>query len=205
MKEFISLLAPLIIMAATVPYIIDILRGKSRPNVVSWFTWVILLAIATSAAFIAHESRTAFLTLGDLIGTSTVLILGIKFGIAKMNKTDILCQVGAVAGIILWAVFDSPTIAILSTIIIDFIVVVPTLRHAWESPQEETWQTYAITAGACILTLFSLTTYNIASLAYPVYLPLANGILVFIIVYRREKLGLNLIKPGINESIHIEP
>src|SRR5258707_14662940 len=120
MKEIISIFAGLLAIAAIVPYILDIVKGRTKPNVVSWLTWTILLAIATSAAFASHEPRSAFLTLGDLIGTGLTLILGLKYGVAKFSWLDAFCQVGAAVGLVLWLVFNSPEIAIIAAIVIDF-------------------------------------------------------------------------------------
>lgn len=201
-KEYLSITASLIIILAAVPYVIDIVRGHSKPNVVSWFTWCILLTISTAAAFAAHQPRTAFLSLGDLIGTLSILILGLKLGTAKLVKLDVFCQVSAIAGLALWFIFDSPVVAIVAAVIIDAIASAPTMRHAWVSPEEETWQTFLLTAFATVLTLSSLSNYSVASVSFPLYLAILNPSIVAIIIYRRIKTGKDLYRPGKNEAIH---
>jgi hypothetical protein len=184
MKDAIAAIAGLITVVAIIPYIRDIIRGETKPNVVSWSTWTLLLIIATSAAFASHQPRTAFLTLGDTIGTGLTLLLGLKYGIAKYTKLDAFCQVGALVGIVLWLVFNSPGIAILATIAIDFIASVPTLNHSWHKPQEETWTTFGLIAFAAVLTLFSVSAHTVPSLSFPIYLLVINALISTILIYR---------------------
>lgn len=187
MKEIISVIAGVLAVVAIVPYISDIVRGKTKPNVVSWLTWTVLLVIATSAAFAAHQPRSAILTLGDLIGTGTTLVLGLKYGIAKFSWLDGICQGLAVVGLLLWFIFNSPEIAIISAVIIDFIASVPTIHHSWLNPEEETYQTFLLLVVASGLTLISLTNLTPAALTFPVYILLINATIAFTVVMGRKQ------------------
>jgi hypothetical protein len=192
MKNALAIIGGLIAAFSTVPYLIDIVRRKTKPNIVTWFTWTLLTAIATAAAFASHEPRTALLTLGSAICTGTVVLLGLRYGIAKLSLFDGLCQAGAIAGLVLWLVFNSPSIAIFFALSIDFIVMLPTLRHSWLSPQEETWQTYMIGVVSASFTLFSLSKFNFVSLAFPIYLLLADLLIAVLVIYRRKQKGILL-------------
>ncbi len=186
MKNAISVVAGILAIVAIAPYISGIIKGKTKPNVVSWFTWTLLLVIATSAAFAAHQPRSAFLTLGDTIGTGLTLILGLKYGVAKFSWFDGMCQAAAILGLILWLTFNSPAIAIISSIIIDFIAAMPTLRHSWLHPDEETWQTFAVLVLASTLTIISLSIFAVTSLAFPLYLLLINAVIALTVLYRHR-------------------
>lgn len=192
MKTALSIIAGLIATFSTVPYLIDIVKRKTKPNIVSWFTWTLLTAIATAAAFASHAPRAAILTLGSSICTFLVVALGLKYGIAKLSLFDGLCQAGAVVGLILWLIFNSPAIALAFSIVIDFIAALPTIRHSWLKPAEETWQTFMFGVVASIITLVSLSEYTFANLAFPAYLLFGNGLLVATVTYRRTQKGLAL-------------
>lgn len=194
MREALAIIGGLIAAFSTVPYLIDIVRRKSKPNIVTWTTWTLLTAIATGAAFASHQPRTAILTLGSAICTGAVVVLGLKYGIAKMSLFDALCQAGAILGLVLWLILDSPSIAIAFSLSIDFIVMLPTLRHSWSHPQEETWQTFLVGVVSSIFTLLSLTSFTFIGLAFPVYLMLADLLLVATIIYRRTKKGIALAR-----------
>jgi len=196
-REVLAVVAALIALLSTLPYLIDIVRRKTKPNVVSWFTWTLLTAISGSAALAAGEPKTALLLYGSTICTGLVVVLGLRYGIATFSRFDAFCQIGAVLGLVAWLVFHSPTVGIVVPLAIDFIVMLPTLRHAWLKPDEETWQTFLAGTIAPLFTIASLTTYTIASLAFPLYLFLANGAIVFAVVYRRKQRGIPLGRAGI--------
>lgn len=103
-----------------------------------------------------------------------------------------VCQVSALLGLVFWLVFNSPTIGIVVPLAVDFIGALPTMRHSWLKPAEETWQAFAFGIIAPMFTILSLTRFNIASLAFPLYLFASNTTLVLIITLRRRQQGTPL-------------
>lgn len=194
MKTYIAELAALITFLGMIPYMIDTVRGKTKPNIVSWITWGILTGIGTAAAIAAHEPRTALLTLGDTAGVFVIVILGLRYGTAKLTRFDAACQIAAVIGLILWAIFNAPLIAIIASISIDLVVALPTIKHTWLDPQEETWQTFAAGAVASGMTLLSLSSYSPIALTYPVYLCVVQALFVGLVIWRRKALGYALAR-----------
>lgn len=189
MRNSLAFIGSIVTILALVPYILDVIRGKTKPNIVSWFTWTLLTSIATAAAFAAGEWQAAILMLANAIGTSTIVLLGLRKGTAKLSRFDIFCQAGALLSLALWLILDSPLIAIVGVVFIDFLAVLPTIRHAWLKPFEETWETFFLSTIAPVFTFLSLTHYNWENLLYPVYLAIADGLVMFIILYRRRQLA----------------
>ena len=187
MKEALAVVAAVLVIVAVVPYLADIVRGKTKPNIVSWFTWTILTGIATGAAFAGGATHTALLTLANTISTGLVVVLGLRFGIAKFSYFDAFCQLGASVGLVLWLVLDSPAIGVIVSVAIDFIAGLATLRHAWTDPSEETWQTYFVGAVAAALTVASITHFSLVSLLYPVYILCADGAFSGVILARGKR------------------
>jgi hypothetical protein len=177
MKDALAIIGALIILPAEVPYVINIVRGKTKPNIVSWITWTLLVGIGAAALFAAHQPHAGLLVLADAIGVSLVVPFGLKYGIAKLDKFDIFCQVAALVGVALWLIFNSPMIAIVATVTIDLIATVPTLRHSWNQPEEETAITFAMSVIAAALTVASLKNYQVSAWLYPVYLLISNALL----------------------------
>lgn len=202
MKEVFAWIGPILTIVALLPYIIDVVRKKTKPNIVSWFTWTLLTSIATAAAFAAGEPEAAFLTLANAIGTFTIVLLGLKNGIAKLSLFDIACQVGAITALVAWLVLDLPIIAIAGVVFIDFLGVLPTIRHSWVSPEEETWQTFALSTIAPVFTIASISMFNFENLLYPLYLLIADGLVMVIIIYRRKQQGISLSRKTTHETLH---
>lgn len=186
MKTAFLVIASLITVIGVLPYAWDIIKGKSKPNIVSWMTWTLLTGIATAAAIAGHEYVAAIFTTSAVIATGIIVVLGLKYGYVKYTYFDYLCQLGAVVGIILWQIFDSPTIGVLASVTIDFIGALPTVRHSWQKPSEETWITYAMSGVGGIFAILALDTYNLISLPYAVYIVLINILLTFILLYRAK-------------------
>jgi hypothetical protein len=187
MKEALAIFSGILVTASAIPYLVDIIKGKTKPNIVSWATWTLLTTIATVAAFASGAPRSAFLTLGATLATLAVVVLGLRYGIAKLTKFDIFCQAGAVVGLILWLIFNSPSLALGFTLAIDLTGGLPTLYHAWRRPKEETWQTFFVGMIASALTILSLSTYHFADLAFPVYFILFDLTVTLIIILRRTQ------------------
>jgi hypothetical protein len=188
MKDLFAVLGAVVILFSTVPYIVDIVRRKTKPNIVSWCTWTLLVGIGAAALFAERQTHAALLVAADALGTLMVVLFGLKYGVAKLDKLDVLCQIAALAGLALWLIFDSPMIAIVATISIDLIATIHTLRHSWSQPDEETASTFAICIVAAVLTIISLKSYDLESLVYPVYL-LFSACLLFVTIRHGQRTG----------------
>ena len=185
MKDLFLVLAGLITIASVVPYIRDIIKGNTKPNIVSWINWTLLTGVATIAEISAGEYRTAIFTGTAMLETLSIVILGIKYGHTKYTPFDVVCQVGALFGFVLWAIFDSPAAAVIFTVIIDFVGALPTIRHSWLKPAEETWKTFAMAGFGGLLAIFALTSFNWTSLTYAVYIVIINAVISGVILGRR--------------------
>jgi len=184
MKTVFLVLATIVTVGSVLPYARDILKGVTKPNIVSWITWTLLTGIATAAEIAAHEYVTAIFTGSAVLETAIIVVLGLRHGYVKYTTFDMVCQTSAVVGIILWQLFNSPVIGVLASVAIDFIGALPTIRHSWKKPGEETWSTYALAGLGGALAMVALTDYNWISLPYAVYLVLINAVLALIIVNR---------------------
>lgn len=187
MKDIFLVLAGLITVGSVVPYIRDIIKGETKPNIVSWITWTLLTGVATIAEIGAGEYRTAIFTGTAVLETTIIVILGIKYGHVKYTAFDVVCQAGALFGLVLWAIFNSPAAAVIFSVSIDFIGALPTIRHSWRKPGEETWITYSMAGIGGLLAIFALTSYNWTSLTYAVYIVLINALFTGILLTRQRQ------------------
>lgn len=188
MKSFLLVLSLIVTIAAVIPYIRDILKGSTKPNIASWITWTLLFIVATIAEIAAHEYRTALFTASITIETALVVILGFKYGYAKYTKFDAACQIGALSGFLVWWLFNNPLAAVILVVVIDFIAALPTIEHSWFNPNEETWITFAFSGLGGFLALLAITSYNWTSLMYPVYIVLINILITTVILSRKQVL-----------------
>lgn len=184
MKLMFLVLATATTLVSVVPYILDILKGATRPNLVSWITWTLLTGIATAAEISAHEYVAAVFTGSAMLETLAVVAMGLRHGYVKYTRFDVACQIAAVVGIILWQIFNSPAVGVAAAVTIDLVGALPTFRHAWLAPGEETWQAFALAGLGGAFALGALTAYNWVSLPYAVYIVLVNIVLSAVIIVR---------------------
>ena len=187
MHSIFLIISAILTVAAVVPYILDIRKGLTKPNLVSWITWTLLTGIATAAQISAGELVAATFSGSAVLGTALVVIFGLRHGYVKYARFDVVCQIAAVVGIILWQLFDSPAIGVIAAVTIDFIGALPTIRHAWNKPGEETWQTFGIAGVGGIFGIAALTTFNLVTLPYAIYIILINFSFVAIILKQRKR------------------
>jgi hypothetical protein len=108
MRNAIALIAGIISFASILPYIRDVNKGKTHPNMVSWLTWCILNLINTIAALSTGATQTALLSGASALATGSVTLLALSHGIKKYTVFDIVCQVLALSGIVAWRLTGQP-------------------------------------------------------------------------------------------------
>jgi hypothetical protein len=101
----------------------------------------------------------------------------------------VICQTLAIVGIVVWQVTSQPLFAMIIVMSVNLTAALPTFRHAWSQPQQETWQTFAISVIASAIVLASIAQYNFISLAYPVYFFVCDGAIAIVVLMRRSKLA----------------
>ena len=168
-----------------IPYIRHVVNGQTKPNIAGWLTWTLLTAVATVAEMGAGEYITAIVTLSATLQTGLIVILGMKYGYASYHWTDRVCQIAALLGLGFWVIVKNADIAVLLMVAIDTLGAVPTMRHAWQSPNEETALAFAISALAGLASVGAVSSQTITGLSYPIYLTVINVMLATLILSRR--------------------
>lgn len=168
-------------------YIRDTLKGKTKPNRVSWSLWALAPLIGTAAALSAHADVWATIRI-FLSGFLPLIVFSASFvnrqSYWKLTLFDALCGLCSVLALIVWAAVDSPQAAILLAALGDGFALLPTLRKAWTNPETETGLTYIAGLVSTLLVLPSIPVWNIENSAFQIYLLVANSLLIAII-YRK--------------------
>jgi hypothetical protein len=187
MKTALIIISSILTVGSAIPYVIEILKGKTKPRIVSWFTWSLLTGIAFAASWADKQYPSAILMLAATIETLIIVILGLRFGNRRLEPFDIVCQFGAIVGLVLWLLLDSPAIAVAATVAIDLIGALPTIKHAWQKPSEETALTFFMACIGGLCTVLIAGDWKITAVAYPLYITLCNALLVVVILGRNRK------------------
>lgn len=174
-------------IASVVPYLYDMLKGTTRPNVVSWGLWFFIQATFVAAQWSSGASYSIVLPLAGVLAVSLVVVLGLfGYGYKKYGLIDVVCFVLVIASIGLWKITNDPTVALWLSIAADFIAAIPTLIKSYKDPASETFLAYFIAILASVATIFSTTLYDFPNLAWPIYIILANSFILSLILLGRK-------------------
>ena len=185
--HYLVVLSAIINIAGSYVYIKDTLKGKTKPNRVSWLMWSIAPLIGTLAALSLHADIWATVRI-FLAGFLPLIIFIASFinqqSYWKLTKFDFICGMCSVFAIVVWVFIDLPRISILLAAIGDGFAALPTLVKAWKYPETETGLTYITSFLAVLLIIPSIPKWNIENSAFQIYLLIANALLLFA-VYRK--------------------
>ncbi len=182
-RAILGVSAGILSIAAFFPYLRDILKGTTRPSLVSWSGWTLLTGIATAAQFTKGAGWSIVVPLASTIGTALVTVLAIKRGYTKFTTTDKICFSLAGLAIILWALTREPLVALILSLVADVIVAIPTILKTYRDPSSETKSTWLLFALGAIIGAFSSADLKLHNLLFPIYLFFMDGT-VFLLALR---------------------
>lgn len=193
-KTIISIVAIILIIIGYLPYIRDLLKGKTRPHIFSWFIWSITTGIVYALQVSAGAGVGSWITLCIALILILVFLLSIKRGNKDIKTIDIIFLIISLGTIPLWLLAKQPVISISLLAVIDILGFIPTIRKSWNDPYSETLSLYTITAFRHGLTIFALEKINFITALYPVIWVAVNAVFAIILIIRRRKLSKNPLK-----------
>jgi len=154
---------------SNIPYIRDMLRGTTRPNIFSYVIWFILALIAVAAQWSAGASWSILILVAVVLNTSIIILLALKgYGYKRYTWLDWACLALGIAAIIVWKVTNNPVAALIMALAASVLADIPTVFKTYREPHTELALSWLIAACAAILGIFS-AKWNVANLIFPIY------------------------------------
>lgn len=180
MIENLVYIAVLVQLFGKLSYVKDTLKGKTKPNRISWLLWAVAPLIAASAAVSDGVTLAAIPVF--VSGFAPLLVLLASFANKnsywKLEKGDYLCGLFSVLALVLWGVTKEPITAIVFALLSDFLATLPTLKKSWRYPETETANAYWAGLFSALTSFTAISAWNFSSVAFPIYLVLVNALLV---------------------------
>lgn len=181
---FFGLAAAAVSVLAFVPYVRAIFKGQTKPSSASWWTWFLLTSIMVASSWSAGAPwKVLVLPLWLCLAQLGVAILSVKRGDNNWDLLNKGCVIGACLGIGLWFSTGQPLIALLISIVADFLASIPTFRHAWTSPEEENKMGWTLGWGAAVLEILAVSQMSLAESGWALYF-LFNMTVTLFLVWR---------------------
>ena len=189
MKEFLSLIAGVIVLIGYAVYARDILAGRARPARSARLMFVILLIITLLQQNDLHGDWILALTASEAIGSLAILLLSLKKGVGGITKIDLACYILLIIDVSVWLTTKNSLLALHLSVIADLIAFMPTLIKTWRQPYSETAQFFIYGAVAAPLNILANGNYSYGVLLFPIYLGVANLAEVILIRFRQSQLS----------------
>ena len=186
-KTFLAVFLVILSFAAYVPYIRDVLKGKTTPHFFTWLVWSIVTAIIFALQRGAGAGSGSWVTLATAITCFSVCLLSLRSGTKNIRRIDFIFLVLSLISLFLWVVARQPTWSAILACSTDLLSFFPTIRKSWNDPYSETLSLYGINTFKHGLSLFGLRSYSIVTWLYPATWTIANLIFSIGLIVRRKK------------------
>lgn len=188
MKNIIAVIAVILAFVAYIPYFRDVLKGKTKPHIYSWFVWGFLTTIIFSLQIKGGGGPGAWVTLSAGVCSFIVFFLGLRNGDKDITKSDTVFFIAALISTGLWVFAKQPTLSVILLVVIDMLGFIPTIRKSWKKPHEETLFLWLLNGFRHGLSILALRQYNTLTVLYPAVWAAANILFSLMLILRRKNL-----------------
>lgn len=186
------MVATLVALLAYIPYIRDVIRGKTKPHAFSWLVWGVMSMVAFFAQYSdgggAGTWAVAFSSLADFC----IFLLALWKGQKNLAPLDWFCLAAAFVILGLWTFNEDPLIAVGLISAVYIVGFIPTVRKSLTKPQQETATTYFFVALKYIFIITALENYTLVTVMYPAVVGAMNVFFVFLVLSLRQQMGYRL-------------
>lgn len=174
-SSLLALISPLIYARA-------ILKGEAKPHRTTRFVLLLITSLTTASLFAQNNQVAIWLAAASTLQSILILILSLKHGMGGWSKSDIVCLIIALSGIVLWKTTNNPVLALYAAIAADFTGMIPALLKTYRFPETEVWSFYLLDVFAAGFSLLALRLWILQEFSYPIYIMVINLVMVILIV-----------------------
>ncbi len=185
------IIGTLIGAAGSIAYVTETVKGKVKPNRVTFLLWSIVPFIAFSAQIRQGVGLEALMTFSTGFMPLTVFIASFVNlqAVWKVTWFDLTCGVLSLVGLMLWMITKVGNVAIFFSIVADGLAAVPTIVKACRYPDTEIAWPWIATVVGVILTLLTISKFTFANCGFILYILVVNTLIFSLVQFRLgEKL-----------------
>jgi hypothetical protein len=183
----LGVLAGLLGIADTVPYVRDTLRGATRPHRGTWLIWGMLAIVVCFSQHADGASWSLVMAAVQAVVTMLVFLLAIRRGEGGVSAAEALMFAIAAGGVTGWLLVEEPLVATGCVVAADLIGAALMIPKTYRDPDSETLITFAFASLAGVLAAAAVAAPDTSLLLYPAYYCLINGAIAVLIVTRRAR------------------
>lgn len=177
MQDVFAIVSLTLGITSGIPYVVDTLKGKVKPERISWLLWTLLGATYLVTSIL--EDGAVLFQLGQLILPAVILVLSIKYGVGGKSRLDRYSLAVALLAFILLLVTGDALLSLALALTVDAIGAALTIRKVIIDPASESRVFWVMNFFAALFAMLSLDTFTIETVAFPIYLLVLTAFLAF--------------------------
>jgi hypothetical protein len=185
LHEDFVILGAVIALGGSLSYAISTLRGKTKPNRVTWCLWALAPFVAFAAEIGQGVGLRALTTF--MVGFGPLLVFIASFvkrtSYWKISALDWTCGALSLVALCLWGITRIGNLAIVLSIASDALAALPTVIKAYREPASENARAFLFSASSALITLLTITSWNFAVYAFPLYICIVSFLLFILISF----------------------
>ncbi len=115
----LGVIATVMALISYVPYIRDMVAGRTKPHAFTWLVWASLTAIAFAGQISDGAGPGAWVTGFTATVSFAIFAVALRHGEKDIAPMDWISLAGAGSGLLLWAITDQPLLAVVLITLID--------------------------------------------------------------------------------------
>lgn len=120
-NNIFALISFLIIIAVTIPYMVDIVKGRAQPARAARAMFLLLIVVTLAQQYSLESGLAMTVTLAETISSILLFGLAIKYGVGGFSRSDKACYALLVISLITWALTRNALLALHVSIIADTV------------------------------------------------------------------------------------
>jgi hypothetical protein len=183
-----AVIAAIINLYSDVLYAADTLRGRNKPNRVTWSLWALAPLIGFASQIREGVGIQAVMTLS--VGLAPLLVLAATFHNKQsrwaISSFDILCGIISLIALGTLIVTGNGVASLALSMVADFFAALPTIRKAHTHPESESIFPYVLAAVAACMTLLTIKHWGFAVASFSSYILVINLLIAFLAGRKRS-------------------
>ena len=166
--------------------VVSMRNGVTKPNLAGWVLYTVAMIMIVASSIALDAWQTVWLAVAYVIGQSCVILVSFKTGYFAFSKFDYACLSLSLVSLMLWIYTNNPLYALILNVIVDGLGTVSIAKKLYKHPGTEDTKAWSISLAVATLNVFAVAALDISNALYPIYLVVANMLIVTLSV--RKKL-----------------